>query len=231
MSIVEGPRDGRCLTVTRARPRQAQAQAALAQTLAREGVQPAVIQSDRGACFVGTATTSAAVPSRLTLWLWSLGINHRLLPPRRPQRNGAVERLHGALERSWQGEPDGIEAMLVVWNHGKQVASPATTPYRGRVDSDLARVWAGLERVQVTRRVTRQGTISLWDRPVRIGRMSAEQPVTLRFDAARRVLVARDEHDTLLRELDLPWLTLDWLWAAVPVTDHLTQTDVTTSER
>lgn len=228
MSIVEGPRAGRCLTVAPARPQQVQAQAALARTLACEGVQPTVVQSDRGACFIGTETASAAIPSRLTLWLWSLGIEHRLLPPRRPQRNGAVERLHGALERSWQGEPGGLEALLPVWNQGKQVATPATTPYRGRAGSDLERVWSGLERVQVRRRVTRQGTISLWDRPVRMGRRWAEQTVTVTFDAPRRMLVVRDEHDTLLRDRDLPWLTLDWLWP--PVTDPVTHTGVTTIE-
>ena len=126
-----------------ARPQQALAQAALARTLASEGVQPAVVQSDRGACFIGTETGSAAVPSRVTLWLWSLGIEHRLLPPRRPQRNGAVERLHGALERSWQGEPGGLEALLPVWNQGKQGATTATTPYRGLDGSDLERFWTG----------------------------------------------------------------------------------------
>jgi hypothetical protein len=231
VSIVEGPRAGRCLQVTQARPQQVQAQVALARTLASEGVQPAVIQSDRGACFIGTETGSAAVPSRLTLWLWSLGMDHRLLPPRRPQRNGAVERLHGALERSWQGEPGGVEALLPVWNQGKQVATPATTPYRGRAGSDLTRVWTGLADVQVQRRVTRQGTISLWDRPVRIGRDWAEQTVTVTFDASRRLLVVHDAYATLVGELDLPWLTLDWLWGSVPVTDQVTHPGVTSSER
>ncbi len=127
MSIVEGPRAGRCLTVHRARPQRAQAQAALARTMAEQGVQPLVIQSDRGACFVGAEAASRALPGSLTLWLWSLGVAHRLLPPRRPQRNGAVERLHGAVERSWTGEDGGLEALRIVWNHGKQVATPATT--------------------------------------------------------------------------------------------------------
>jgi hypothetical protein len=231
VSIVEGPRAGRCLTVAPARPRQAAAQAALARSLASEGVQPAVVQTDRGACFIGTETGSVAVPGRLTLWLWSLGIEHRLLPPRRPQRNGAVERLHGALERSWQGEPDGLAALLPVWNQGKQVATPATTPYRGRAGSDLTRVWTGLARVQVQRRVTRQGTISLWDRPVRVGRSWVEQTVTLTFDAVHQRLGIRDAYDTLIREHDLLWLTCDWLWATVPVTDHVAHPGVTSSER
>jgi hypothetical protein len=231
VSIVEGPRHGRCLEVARAQPQRAEAQAAVARTLAREDRQPDLIQSDRGACFVGAEAASAAVPNRFTLWLWSLGIGHRLTPPRRPQRNGAVERLHGALERSWRGEADGVAALLAVWNHGKQVATPATARYRGRDGSDLARVWAGLAGVRVQRRVTRQGTISLWDRPVGIGQAAADTVVTLTFDAERRVLVARDAHDTIVRERAVPWLTLDWLWEDIPVTDHLAHAGDTSRTR
>lgn len=225
MSIVEGPRGGRCLEVACAPPRRAAAHAAVARTLARERVQPDVLQSDRGPCFVGAEAASAAIPNRFTLWLWSLGITHRLTPPRRPQRNGAVERLHGALERSWTGEHGGIDDLLAVWNLGKQVATPATTAYAGRAGSDLGRVWDGLANVTVLRRVTRQGTTSLWDRPVRIGRAAAEQVVTVTFNAARRVMVVRDAHDTLVCERELPWLTLEWLWEAIPVTDHVAHTD------
>lgn len=231
MSIVEGPRGGRCLGVARAQPRRAAAQASVARTLARLGRQPDVVQSDRGACFVGAEAASAAIPNRFTLWLWGLGIAHRLTPPRRPRRNGAVERLHGALERSWMGEDDGLAALLAVWNHGKHPATPAATAYPGRAGSDLARVWAGLAGVTVQRRVTRQGTASLWDRPVRVGRAAANTVVTLTFQAERRVLVARDAHDTLVREIEMGWLTLDWLWEDIPVTDHVAHPDATSSRR
>lgn len=231
MSIVEGPRGGRCLYVAPARPRQVEAQAAVAHLLAQQGVQPAVLQRDRGACFVGAEAASVALPSRLTLWLWSLGIAHRLIPPHRPQHNGAVERLHGALARSWQGEPDGLAALQAVWNVGKQPACPATRPYRGRADSQLERVWAGLARVTVTRHVSRQGTVSLWDRPVKVGRTWADRTVVLAFDAARQLLVVHDERGTLLRERPLAWLNLDWLWKGLPVTAHLAHTDDTSIAR
>ncbi len=86
-----------------------------------------------------------------------------------------------------------------------------------------------MAHVTVTRRVSRQGTTSLWDRPLRIGRRWADQPVVLTFDAARRRAIVRDERGTLLHELVLSWLTLDWLWADVPVTDHLAHTGVTST--
>lgn len=227
MRIVEGPRGGRCLAVAPAQPRRVQAQAAVARTLARLGRQPDVLQSDRGPCFVGAEAARAALPSRLTLGRWSLGIAPRLTSPRRPQRNGAVERLHGALEHRWTGEADGLEALGAVWHHGKQVA----TPYRGRAGSTRDRVWAGWARVTLQRRVTCQGTISLGDRPVRIGRRAAKQAVTLTFDAPRRVLVVRDDHETLRRERELPGLTLDWLWADVSVADQVVHPGVPTIAR
>src|SRR5207244_6169195 len=93
------------------------AQAGLAACFAQRGCQPEIIQTDRGACFLGAeGGASAAVPSRLTLWLWGLGIEHRLNPAHTPQRNGAVERFHGGVEHSWAGEMDGVAALIAVWN-------------------------------------------------------------------------------------------------------------------
>ena len=101
-------------------------QATLQALMTREGRQPAVLQTDRGPCFVGAeGGATKAVPGRLTLWLWGHGIEHRLLPPGTPHRNGAVERWNGAIEGSWAGEPGGLDELRAVWNWGK--ASPATS--------------------------------------------------------------------------------------------------------
>jgi hypothetical protein len=234
LSILAGPRDGPCLLARPAAARQAEAHAGIADALTFHRCQPAVIQTDRGACFVGADTASAAVPGRLTLWLWGLGIRHRLTPPRRPTRNGAVERFHGAVEHSWQGEADGLAALVRVWNVDK--AAPDTgTPYRGRVGFSMDAVWDGLAGVTVTRRVDRQGKLSLWDRPVRIGREQAQRVVTLRFDAARRRLLVHDEWETVVRAVALPWLTEDWLWEPVAaptdawVTPHVSHSPSDTS--
>ena len=70
--MLEGPRGGRCL---RAEPvpgaQTVIALAALHRLLQDCGVQPAVVQTDRDPCFVGTeGGPSRAVPGRFTLWLW-----------------------------------------------------------------------------------------------------------------------------------------------------------------
>lgn len=188
----------------------------LAQTFVRWG-QPAVLQSDRAPCFVGAeGGRRQALPSRLTLWLWGLGIEHRLIPVKRPQRNGAVERFQGAMESSWRDEPDGLVALMAVWSVDKPERTPIA--YRDRAGFQLVQVWTNLERVRVRRRVDGQGKLSLWDHPVRVGSQLAGQEVVVSFAAEQQVAVVCDLHERGCREVRLPWLTVDWLWACVPAT-------------
>jgi hypothetical protein len=218
---VAGHRQARCLAALTASPRAQAAQAGLAQVFAQRGCQPPVVQTDRGPCFVGAEGSGAkAVPSRLTLWLWGLGIEHRLIPARRPQCNGAVERFHGGMEQNWRGEAGGLEALVAVWNVDKPPLDEGHRPYLGRAGFDATRVWTGLGRVQVQRQVDRDGKISLWDRSIRVAKSAAGQTVQVRFAADGRQLRVCDAHERLLAEVALPWLTVDWLWEPVPVADQ-----------
>jgi hypothetical protein len=216
VSVVVGPHGGPCLAVQPvAGTRTDLVLPALHRVMRERGEQPAVVQTDRDPCFVGAeGGERRALPGRLTLWLWGLGIAHRVLPPAKPWRNGAVERLQGAVEHSWAGEPDGLAALLAVWNHGKATAA-APRPYQDRAGFALARVWDGLARARVERSVDAQGKLSVWDRPLRVGRRWAGQTVALTFDPSRRLVVVRDRHEAILAERPLPWLTADWLWAGV----------------
>lgn len=217
---MEGPHGGPCVAVEPATAVQMDvAITALQRLMQQRQEQPAVLQTDRGSCFLGAeGAAHRAVPGRLTLWLWGLGIAHRVLPPAKPWRNGAVERLNGAIEASWHGEADGLPALLAVWNYGKPRA--ATTPYGDRAGFDLARVWAGLAGVRVARRVDPQGKLSLWDRPLRVGVALAGRTVVVTFDAAQRRVVVRNQHETVLGERSLPWLTADWIWDGDPVAEQ-----------
>lgn len=215
MSVVEGHRTGPCLLMAPGAPQRLVVQQTLARVMATLG-QPAVVQTDRGSCFVGSdGGASRAVPGRTTLWLWGLGIEHRLIPVGKPQHNGVVERLHGAIERNWCGEPDGLAALLGVWNYGKPSTSARLTRYRGQHGFALERVWARLEAVRVVRTVDRDGKVSLWDRRVRLGHGLRNRRVVLTFDAARQVMVVRDEREVWVRETPLPFLTTDWIWEGV----------------
>ena len=196
-------------------PQWAVVQRVLATAMLRHG-QPRVLQTDRGPCFVGPdGGAGQAVPGRVTLWLWGLDIEHRLIPAGKPQRNGVVERWQGAIERSWQGEPDGLAALLPVWNQGKAGGSDRLRPYRGWAGFRMERVWARLEQVRLVRRVSGQGTLSLWDQPVRVGQRLAGRTLTIRFDAARQLAVLLDERDVWVGDRPVPFLTAAWLWAGV----------------
>lgn len=212
--MVQGPHGGPCLAAVPATGERTQEVIRLlARVMAQSQVQPAVLQTDRGPCFMGAEGGGrSALPGRLTLWLWGLGIHHRLLPPGKPYRNGAVERLNGAIERSWMGEDDGLSALVTAWNVGKPDAAEAAAPYVGRDGFSLARVWTGLEQARVTRSVDSQGKLSVWDRPVRVGQDWAARTVVVTFEAPRRLAVIRDTRGTLVVERELPWLTATWLW-------------------
>ena len=202
--------------MTAAPPQMAAVMRELDGLLTRLGRQPQALQTDRGPCFIGAeGGPSIAVPGRLTLWLWGHGLEHRLSPPGKPQRNGAVERLNGALERSWQDEPDGLAALLDVWNWGKAGTPPVVRAYGGRAGWRLERMWERLARVRVTRKVDRQGKLSLWDRPVRVGRRWRDRTVVVSFDAERRLVVFHDERGALLTERALPWLSAEWVWTGI----------------
>jgi hypothetical protein len=204
------------------------AQAGVAACCAAVGCQPQVVQTDHGACLLGAeGGAQAAIPSRFTLWLWGLGIEHHLIPVRSPQHNGAVERFHGGVEHSWAGEDDGLAALIAVWNVDRPPLDEGQRPYRGRAGFDWARVWTRLGQVRVRRRVDRQGKLSLWDRPVRIGRAHANQRAIVTFDAGQRRAVVSDEREVVLAEVALPWLTADWLWAPVALPDQAPHHPVT----
>jgi hypothetical protein len=192
------------------------AQAELAQLFRALGLIPRQLQTDRHPAFLGAEEPGReALPSRFTLWLAGLGIAHRLIPVRRPQRNGAVERFHGGLAQSWRGEAGGVAALTAVWNVDRPPLSAGHRRYQGRRGFAMTRVWALLGQTQVHRQVSRQGTLSLWDRPIRVGMAAAGQTVTVRFDPSTRRAVMVDAHDQVLREIALPWLTADWLWAPI----------------
>jgi hypothetical protein len=208
-----GPRNGPCVDlVPVAGAQTAVVIATLAQMMTHIGEQPAVLQTDRDPCFVGVeGSARKAVPGRFTLWLWGLGITHRILPPAKPWRNGAVERLHGAIEHSWRGEDGGIADLRDVWNHGK--VAPAThRPYGGRAGFALERVWARLAESRVARSVDAQGKLSVWDRPLRVGSRWAGQTVVVTFDPVRRLAIIRTKQEHILAECALPWLTEAWIW-------------------
>lgn len=219
--MMAGHVQAQCLSCAPSHARMDVVQAEIAALFAQQGCQPEQVQTDRAPCFLGAeARDRLAVPSRLTLWLAGLGIRHQLIPVRQPHRNGAVERFHGAVEHSWRDEVAGLEALRAVWNVEKPPLDAAHQPYRGQAHFRMERVWALLARVRVWRRVDVQGKVGLFNRQVRVGREAAGQEVEVSFDAEQRQVVIRDVHAVVRCTPPLPWLTAEWLWEPVPLTDQ-----------
>ena len=106
----------------------------LAQVMDQVQIQPVVLVPDMDrwpCCMDAEGGGRSPLPGRLPLWLWGLGIHHRLLPPGQPCRIGAVE-------RSWTGEDDGLSARVTGWNVGKPDAAAVAPPAVGR---GMASVW------------------------------------------------------------------------------------------
>jgi hypothetical protein len=176
---------------------------------------PDAIQTDRASLFVADEPTP--FPTVLSLWWLGLGIEHRLIPPHTPKRNGSVERSHRTLdERTLRGQHfDGVEPLQrqvdADWHelnaecpsrakgcHGQPplVAHPELLiprrPYQpeGELDLlDLQRVEAYLATQTWIRTVSQVGQVSLGGYRYGLGIAWAGQTVSISFEAQLRQFV------------------------------------------
>ncbi len=158
------------------------------------------------------------LPPALGLWLIGLGIGLIYNPARTPQRNGVVERFHGLAE-PW-GEPEKCES-LAVWqehldwivliqrerypavaNQPRLIAFPGllriARPYDPEREADQWRI----ERVQDylahgtwRRKVDKVGRISIYRRPLEVGRAYKRQDVLVTLDPETNEWVVHGQHD------------------------------------
>lgn len=176
------------------------------------------------------------LPTDLALWLIGLGIEVHWNRPRRCQENGVVERGHGVLAR-WS-EPatcrDGDElaarleqaaalqreAYPTGRGRGSRLAAyPALAaggrpydPARERRQWDVRRVWRWLGARHWRRVVDKVGRISLYNRPVGVGRRWAGQTVVVTFDPDRREWVVHDARGAELGRRPAPELSRQRIW-------------------
>ncbi len=176
---------------------------------------PDVIQTDRGPVFYDNGPSP--FPTRLVLWWKGLGIEHRLLPRKTPQRNGIVERSHRTLnERTLSGRcfDDGADLQSQVdadWyelnaecpSRAKGccglpplVAHPELLvprrPYRPEWELDLfdlSQVDAYLATFTWLRTATSVGQVSVGRHRYSLGSKWAGQAVSVTFDPESREFV------------------------------------------
>src|SRR5271166_4111869 len=140
------------------------------------------------------------LPPPLALWLLGLGIDMIWIPPRRPQRNGVVERSQGTGKR-W-AEPSQCATAAALqqrfddmdrlqreeyphqgersrWEVYPELAHSGRTYSRAweRQHWDLQRVLEHLSTYAVPRRVDRTGNVSLYNRNQYVGIVHADTTV------------------------------------------------------
>lgn len=180
--------------------------------------------------------TGGDLPTALELWAWGLDIAVVHNRPRRCTENGRVERGHGVLAR-W-AEPhtcasaEALQAALTAASRMQRAGYPARDgrsraaaypalaaggrsydPAREGDLFDEHRVWARLARRTVRRRVDKVGRISVYNRPLGVGRVWAGQEVVVGFDAEAVAWVIRDALGTVLRTHPAPELSRERLLA------------------
>jgi hypothetical protein len=162
------------------------------------------------------------LPTDLALWLIGLGIEMLWNPPRRPQDNGVVERSQGTAKR-WaepqacagaaelQGrleEMDGIQRQEYPAVQGRsrleafpQLADSGRAYCRSweRSHWSLGAVASHLAGYAVRRRVSKTGTVSLYNRNHYVGKPYEGKMVHVMFDPESFEWIIADEAGRQLR--------------------------------
>ncbi len=191
---------------------------------ARWGTLPREIQTDGEIALVGR-TMKEAFPSRFTLWLIGLGINHLVIRSRRPTDNAEVERWHRTLNeyvivgnehKSAKELEQALQQAHEELLHERPsrakecngrpiaVAYPEllTPTHSFQADQelarfDLSRVDNYLARFSWRRLVSENGQIAIdQQRRFLVGRQHANKEVLVRFDPADRHFVFYDPEAT-----------------------------------
>jgi transposase-like protein len=184
----------------------------LRSTFARWETLPDAIQTDNEVCLGGQPTDPA--PSRLTLWLVGLGVQHDFIRPNTPTDQAEVERTHRTLD-GFVGLPDPQLDVAQLQQrldserelHNCFFASRASDcrgrppllahpellrprrPYRlewERALFDEQRVYAYLATIPLTRKVSKTGQIQLGGQSRSVGRAYAAQTVMVQCDPRTR---------------------------------------------
>jgi hypothetical protein len=163
------------------------------------------------------------LPTALALWLWGCGVGVLWNPPRRPQRNGVVERFQGVgwawaepqtcdrpaqLQRRFDAL-DRLQREEYPYAQGRsRLQAHPQLRHSGRAYRvgwerrhwDLAAVLEQLAGYAVPRRVDGKGMVSVYNRNHYVGRAHRGRRVCVQLDPQARVWLIADERGQVLRE-------------------------------
>ena len=164
------------------------------------------------------------LPAPLALWLVGLGIDVQWSRPAVPQDNGVVERSMRT-GKAWanpgkckdhrevQGRLDEMDriqreqypalaggARLAVWPELSHSGRAYSRKWEG-ANWSLGAAPERLGRFVVHRRVSKQGRVSLYDRPYHVGVSLADQGLLVQFSPLRVEWIVSDRKDRQVRAL------------------------------
>lgn len=212
---------------TWARVGAAAVQEALRRAFARWG-RPARLRVDNGTPWGAVG----GLPTALALWLIGAGVDLIWNPPRRPRRNGVVERSQdvgqdwaepgtcasAAELRARLDELDRIQRdeYPALGGRTRREAYPGLShsgrPYSRRHEArqwDLARVLSWLSEQAVPRRVDVNGKVSVYDRCHWVGRQHMGRPVWVTLDPDTTEWVIMAEGGAVLKRVAAAELTAE----------------------
>lgn len=188
---------------------------------------PARLQVDNG---VPWGCGNGDLPPALALWLVGLGIDVRWSRPRVPQDNGAVERSMRT-GKAW-ANPGRCRDRAEVQTRLDEMDRVQREEYPALAGKTRLEVWpelshsgrayslkwersdwslrAALERLGcfvARRRVSRQGKVSLYDRPYHVGVSRADQEVLVQLSPERVEWIVSDRKDAQIRAVPASTLT------------------------
>jgi len=164
------------------------------------------------------------LPSALALWLIGLGIDMAWNDPRRPQQNGTVERAQGTGKRwaephrchslaelqSRLDQDDGLQRERYPLADGQSrwqlfpALAHSGRPYQ---EADEARTW-DLQRVRdhlagyaVSRQVSREGKVSVYNRNLYVGVIHGGKQVSIQYDPEQGQWLISDSAGQQLRKM------------------------------
>lgn len=163
------------------------------------------------------------LPTDLALWLWGCGVDVLWNPPRRPQRNGVVERFQGVgwawaepqtCDRPRQlqqrfDELDRLQREEYPYAHGaSRLQAYPQLRHSGRAYSarweqrhwDLGAVLEQLAGYAVPRRVDSKGMVSVYNRNHYVGAAHRGRWVQVQLDPQARAWLFCTEQGQVLRE-------------------------------
>jgi len=176
------------------------------------------------------------LPTDLALWLIGLGVELIWNPPRRPQRNGVVERFQG-VEQCW-AEPESCCSVAELQRKARRMNRLQREEYplvggKSRLEIfpelahsgrnynlawekthwNLAAVADYLARCTVPRQVDRNGSISLYNRSRHVGKPHAGKTVWVTFDPQVMSWIISDSNGNQIRQLSAPEISRERIMA------------------